>query len=40
VVTLRGHAVTIRFAAFGLEILWNKSGQQATVFAEITENTL
>jgi hypothetical protein len=28
------------FAAFGLEILWNKPGQQATVFAEITENTL
>jgi hypothetical protein len=28
------------FAAFGLEILWNKPGQQVTVFAEITENTL
>jgi hypothetical protein len=28
------------FAAFGLEILWNKPGRQATVFAEITENTL
>ena len=28
------------FAAFDLEILWNKPGQQATVFAEITENTL
>ena len=28
------------FAASGLEILWNKPGQQATVFAEITENTL
>jgi len=28
------------FTAFGLEILWNKPGQQATVFAEITENTL
>ncbi len=28
------------FAAFGLEILWNKPGSQATVFAEITENTL
>ncbi len=28
------------FAAFGLEILWNKPGGQATVFAEITENTL
>ena len=28
------------FAAFGLEILWNKPGQQATVFVEITENTL
>jgi len=27
-------------AAFGLEILWNKPGQQVTVFAEITENTL
>ena len=28
------------FAAFDLEILWNKPGGQATVFAEITENTL
>ncbi len=28
------------FAAFGLEILWNKPGQQVTVFVEITENTL
>ncbi len=28
------------FAAFGLEILWNKPGHQATVFVEITENTL
>ena len=28
------------FAAFGLEILWNKPGRQITVFAEITENTL
>ncbi len=28
------------FAAFGLEILWNKPGRQATVFVEITENTL
>ena len=28
------------FAAFDLEILWNKPGSQATVFAEITENTL
>jgi hypothetical protein len=28
------------FAAFGLEILWNKPGSQATVFVEITENTL
>ena len=27
-------------AAFGIEILWNKPGQQVTVFAEITENTL
>lgn len=27
------------FAAFGLEILWNKPGQQVTVFAEITEIT-
>jgi site-specific DNA recombinase len=28
------------FAAFDIEVLWNKPGQQATVFAEITENTL
>ena len=28
------------FAAFDLEILWNKPAGQATVFAEITENTL
>ena len=28
------------FAAFGLEILWNKPAGQATVFVEITENTL
>ena len=28
------------FAAFDLEILWNKPGQQVTVCAEITENTL
>ena len=28
------------FAAFGLEILWNKPGRQVTVFAEITKNTL
>jgi hypothetical protein len=28
------------FAAFDLEILWNKPGQQATVHAEITEATL
>jgi len=27
-------------AAFGIEILWNKPGQQVTVFAQITENTL
>jgi hypothetical protein len=27
-------------AAFDLQILWNKPGQQATVFAEITEATL
>jgi hypothetical protein len=27
-------------AAFDIEVLWNKPGQQATVFAEITENTL
>lgn len=34
-------ALKIRlFAAFGLEILWNKPGQQVTMFAEITENTL
>ena len=28
------------FQTFDLEVLWNKPGQQATVFAEITENTL
>ena len=28
------------FAAFGLEILWNKPGQQATIFVEITDATL
>ena len=28
------------FEAFDLQILWNKPGQQATVFAEITEATL
>ena len=28
------------FAAFDLEILWNKPGGQATVFIEITQNTL
>ncbi len=28
------------FAAFDLEILWHKPGSQATVFAEVTENTL
>ncbi len=28
------------FAAFDLQVLWNKPGQQATVFAEITEATL
>ena len=28
------------FAAFDLEVLWNKPGRQATVFIEITENTL
>ena len=28
------------FAAMGLEILWNKPGQQVAVFAEITENIL
>ncbi len=27
-------------AAFGLQVLWNKPGQQATVHVEITENTL
>jgi DNA invertase Pin-like site-specific DNA recombinase len=27
-------------AAFDIEVLWNKTGQQATVHAEITENTL
>ena len=27
-------------AAFDLEILWNKPGQQVTVFAEITDATL
>jgi hypothetical protein len=28
------------FAAFDLEVLWNKPGRQATVFAEITDATL
>ena len=28
------------FAAFDLQVLWNKPGRQATVFAEITEATL
>jgi site-specific DNA recombinase len=28
------------FAAFDVEVLWNKEGRQATVFVEITENTL
>ena len=28
------------FQAFDLQVLWNKPGQQATVFAEITEATL
>ena len=28
------------FAAFGIEILWNKPGQQVTVFAEITGSTV
>ena len=28
------------FAAFDLQVLWNKPGKQATVFAEITEATL
>jgi hypothetical protein len=28
------------FRAFDLQILWNKTGQQATVFAEITDATL
>ena len=28
------------FAAFDLDILWNKPGQQVTVFAEITDSTL
>ena len=28
------------FAAFGIEILWNKPGQQVTVFAEITDSTV
>ena len=28
------------FDAFDLQILWNKPGQQATIFAEITEATL
>ena len=28
------------FAAFGIEILWNKADNQATVYAEITEATL
>ena len=27
-------------AAFDLEVLWNKPGQQATVFVEITDATL
>jgi hypothetical protein len=27
-------------AAFDVEVLWNKDGRQATVHAEITENTL
>ncbi len=27
-------------AAFDLQVLWNKPGSQATVFVEITENTL
>jgi hypothetical protein len=27
-------------ATFGIEILWNKPGQQVTVFAEITDSTL
>jgi len=28
------------FAAFDLQVLWNKSGNQATVFVEITEATI
>ena len=28
------------FHAFDLQVLWNKPGRQATVFAEITEATL
>ena len=28
------------FAAFDLQVLWNKPGRQATVFAEITDATL
>ena len=28
------------FQAFDLQILWNKTGRQATVFAEITDATL
>jgi hypothetical protein len=28
------------FQAFDLQILWNKTGQQAAVFAEITDATL
>jgi hypothetical protein len=28
------------FRAFDLQILWNKTGQQTTVFAEITDATL
>ncbi len=28
------------FKAFDLEVLWNKPGQQAAVFVEITEATL
>jgi uncharacterized protein YciI len=35
-----GRAGGNRFAALGLEILWNKPAGQVTVFAEITENTL
>lgn len=32
--------VTPLFAAFDLEVLWNKTDRQATVFVEITEATL